>query len=155
AVQSCRGGSCPSDCGISCGGIPVPTPDTSAASCNACITQKCCNQSQACSGNGECWSVVACLRRSGGPDNDTARAQAAHPAGAAMKATLDTCVTNGCAKECALGSYWGCIGKMTWPTATKTSLTVAYQFTDASTKTPIPGLHVRACPRMDVDCASP
>src|SRR5262249_22476044 len=81
AVQQCESVSCGADCGAKCGGTPFLTAESSAAACSACITQKCCSESQACASVGDCWSIRACLRESGGPDRAISCVDAQHPTG--------------------------------------------------------------------------
>ena len=51
---------------------------------------------------------------------------------------------------------WGCIGKVTWlsPDPAK-PITVVSRFLKLVGDTPIVGLEVRACPRLDIGCATP
>lgn len=155
AVQHCQTDKCTSDCDVKCGGTPVLAPEASAVSCDGCVQTKCCGESQTCAQIGDCWDVRACLRQSGGPDAALACAGPAHQTGGKPSQSLDQCVKQGCAVECGIGAYWSCVGRVMWPPATRKTVTAIYSFQDASTNKGAAGLHVRACPRDDVDCAAP
>jgi hypothetical protein len=50
---------------------------------------------------------------------------------------------------------WGCIGEVTWPTGTLASVTLTVPVVDVITSAFPADLQVRACSKLDVQCASP
>jgi hypothetical protein len=58
-----------------------------------------------------------------------------------------------CAGAC--GNNWTCVGHVSWPPATATSIAYSFLVTDGLTGSVVPSVNVNVCPLNDLTCRSP
>lgn len=74
-----------------------------------------------------------------------------------------TCVANVCTRpttssvdaQVDAGGPWGCLGHVVAPTAPSTPVTLTFPFLNAVNDSPIEGVTISACSKLDLTCASP
>jgi hypothetical protein len=157
SLESCEAVKCASACPIeTCGGYVYPN-----AACGTCGTAQCCVEESACMGDVECAVLGACERACPVFDAACVRlCELAHPpAGVSRERALGACLSDKCAASC-IAPRWACLEPPLPPSssaATGPNIKITYRFIDYGTFGPVPGLTVRACPKMSAsdDCANP
>jgi hypothetical protein len=116
-------------------------PPASAKSCEACFATNACTPEKGCGSSEDCDAYVRCFVACPTPDCREACA-AAHPSGAASYAPLQQVYASSCAKDCAYGSNWACVGHIEWPALKSRTITQSGRVLDYSTGLPVAGVNV-------------
>lgn len=155
AMVSCMSQSCGAKCGATCGdtGLLLPSFIGRSSACATCVTSKACATATSCAGDVACVGASTC--RLGCNALDAAcleKCAAAAPQGDLAKAARAAC-----GAECDVGKQVACVGNVAWPRvqAGTTSVHVVLGVSGAGSPKPVVGAEVRACGKVDLDCASP
>lgn len=126
AFEACLASSCSTECGLTCGGLAAVFPPATATGCEGCIKKQECDPVTACAQDATCQAAVRCQFTSG----ITLDVQQACPAivqdaglGAALMGANPP-VASTCPTECSWGADWSCLGKVSWPAATRDAVSV-------------------------------
>jgi len=156
ALSACLAASCETACGLPCGGIAgyLAEPDAAAA-CQSCFEQATpCAHARACGTSVDCDAFVRCglaAHVQFGAD-----CVSASDAGATFAGALVQDWTGTCAAQCAVGGEWACVGHVSWPHPTATTVDLSLSVTDfASPHPPISGLGVLVCSGDVPNCSAP
>jgi hypothetical protein len=152
-VTGCRERSCSAECGLSCGGFGYAVPG-----CDECVRQSCCGAAKACAGNDDCQRLDLCRTNClAGSTNCPPACDQQFAAGTADYAPWLNCVQNTCATACAPGKGWQCLDNPTpWPKPTGLgNITFSANIVDLLSENPYSGALVKACKKLDLDCADP
>jgi len=145
AISACLASECTEECGLSCGGIPaLLTPPDASPACESCFESGGeCAAAKACAASPDCDAYARCFI-SCPPAVDCQEAcAAAHDAGAGLFAPVwqGYSTATACAKQCAYGNNWNCVGRVAYPAPDASSLTVTIQLVDTNVQ-PATGIHV-------------
>jgi hypothetical protein len=164
ALSACLASKCEDACDLHCGGLAgYPIVPDAAQACQSCYANVC-SVERACATSAECDALNRCLSVCPTIDcGDTC--WLAH--GVDPKISFGVEVDGGpyvpfnttrngtCAKACADGAQWSCVGKVSWPTPRSATATIHFEPKDYQSGVPIPGVGVSVCDSVDIDCASP
>jgi hypothetical protein len=155
AIDTCAVKNCESACGIACGAFTSPAPPDAAAACQDCVSAHACSATETCGQDLDCEWVGRCVASCTTYDCQTtciaARGDAASDEFfAAAYAGAATCYS-----ACGVGGYWECVGRVAYPFAKASTITLTATFRDSSQHTGVAGLNVKACQNGDTACASP
>ncbi len=167
ALSVCLASHCENECGLTCGAFAGYNfePDAAAA-CQACYAANACSAGRdcatltACDGINRCVFGVSTIDAlnacflSHGADPGIAF----EPGDAASNPWITfTAVHNGmCGTACAIGSYWECVGTVSWPVVKYgTTATTAHFWEKDFSQSPVSDGEVLLCTSTDPDCASP
>ncbi len=155
AMVSCMSRACGAKCGASCGdtGLLLPTFVQRGPACEACVTTKACAAATSCASDSRCVDAATCRLSCNALDGGCLeRCAALSPQGDLAETTRLAC-----GAECEVGRQASCAGSVAWPHVAPgtTSVHVVLGVSGAGSPKPIEGADVRACGKVDVDCASP
>ena len=160
ALAACMASSCAQACGLPCGAMaPAVSPALMALGCQSCFEKgpAACNAATTCGTSSDCQAYVQCLRSCYTPDCREACA-AAHDAGSALYAPVESTLAGTCATACGYGQDWRCIGQVQWsapaPGVTTTDL-IFERVNGFPQRQPVPGALVSLCGAVGASCASP
>jgi hypothetical protein len=155
ALAACLAAHCDGPCNTAGGGATDVVPPDAAAACQSCIVSHQCTAVTACAADPGCQSITRCIYSSHTFDTQGGCfADAGAEAGADFENTYVALQTS-CARECALGTNWACVGKFTWPPNTAASTTVQVFLQDIVGGRPTAGATVSICSGADRSCANP
>lgn len=151
ALASCRASACPEVCGAGCGN-DLPSSSAPIAACQACWSDKCCEQSAACAANLDCMRIFSCTESCGLNMSCRSACLVRHQNGVPWADSLGAC---GQGSACATGACGAgdlsCVGSVVWPPLSgKFGLNITFR--DAETDQPKEGVRVLACSRFAVAC---
>lgn len=144
---------CESVCGIGCGIVTANRDAGAAVACQACIAGNDCAQAEACARSLECGLVAQCFASCTTLDCKEA-CQVGHDAGTTLFQSFLTPLEGACLRPCEYGEDWSCAGKVSVPVA-KTPETVVTLTVTTFQGTLLPGMTVKACTALDLDCTKP
>ena len=165
ALSACLASHCETACGLACGalaGYPVE-PDVAAA-CQSCIVSNACDPTRACAASSDCDAINRCLLSCPTPDcfsacvishgmDPTWNFLGANDDGGIFESFAQA--QRACAAPCGLGSYWECVGHVSWPAPKSATTTYDFRVTDYSTGMGVPGVDLSVCSFTDPDCTQP
>ena len=153
-VTACRESHCKTECGLSCGGFGYNAPG-----CSSCIKETCCSIAGECAKNGDCVKLdlckVNCL--GGGTSSCPTECEDLFPGGMDNHRDWRDCAENVCSDECTSGHNWSCLdARPAWFKPKSAGLmTFSVTIVDILTEKPFAGATVKACGKLDKDCAMP
>lgn len=152
ALSTCRAAACAEACNAGCGN-DLPSATTVSATCQACWSDKCCQQSATCAKDLACMQLLACTESCGTNFSCRAACLVSHQNGVASADAVATC---GQGSECATGACGAgdlsCVGSVVWPPVSGAKFGLQMEFDDAQTGKPSEGVRVLACSRLAVEC---
>ena len=152
AVDTCIAQKCEAPCGVSCGvNSSFAAPDA-AALCQSCIAANICDTAIACAGDLTCEEILRCGLACTTFDCQTA-CITRYDGGAF--ANYQFALASSCLTQCQFGSFWACVGRVSWPFAKSAVQTATLILTDSITGAPLAGVVAKSCERNDETCASP
>jgi hypothetical protein len=152
-IDACLVDQCESACGVTCGVVVGDSIGDAAVACQACVTSNACGAAEACGRSAACGEVAQCVGSCDTFDCKEA-CQTANEAGAALLQSLQMPVMGACAKQCAFGESWTCVGKVDVPTASSLQTVVTLTVTTLHGAV-VPDATVKACLTEDRLCAQP
>ncbi len=156
AIESCRATSCGVPCGVTCGAVLPITPPAKTAACASCVSASCCPQATACAASPDCLRGLECARGQTTPDAIQVCSHGPpYNGGSAAYDALDACVRGSCTDDCAVGSDWACVGRVSVPVPTTDTITGNLTIVEAAAQSvPVPNLKVRGCETLDTECTN-
>jgi hypothetical protein len=165
ALSACLASKCEDACDLPCGGLAgYPIAPDAAQACQSCYAANACAVEKACATSAECDALNRCLSACPTIDcSDTCwQAHGVDPkisfgveVDGGPYVPFNTTRNGTCAKACANGAQWSCVGKVSWPTPRSATATILFEPRDYQSGVPIPGVAVSVCDSVDVGCVSP
>jgi hypothetical protein len=155
AVLTCLASSCESQCGPSCGWLADYVSPEAAPGCQSCIVGQACQTVNDCLTNPACAAATVCTASSvTGDVNEACKAELFDGGTTTWNAMVVQLLNGKCGTQCDLYQNWSCIGHVSWPRATTSSIMLTFHASDLSS-TPVPGLATKLCAVSDPACAAP
>ena len=154
ALDTCAVTSCENECGIVCGAVTSLSAPDAAAGCQDCIAAHACSAAEACGQSVDCQGIARCLTSCPTYDCQTACIDGRDAATALFTSTVFTGAST-CYAACGIGSYWGCVGRVSRPIAKDRNILFTVTLVDSAQRTGLAGLAVKACEVGDGACSSP
>jgi hypothetical protein len=161
-LSSCLASNCEADCNLGCGAVAAyVTPPASAAACETCLAADC-DVENKCAQSVDCDAYVRCLVSC--PTEDCQQACAStFDSGHMLYGEFDAARKSQCARLCAYGNDWSCVGHFSPPAPRSMSTTITFtriydRHTISTTMTPIPSANVTICGAVvstDFSCNPP
>jgi hypothetical protein len=152
-IYSCRAANCAGPCSITCGGLDVV--NSVGAACQDCVSSRCCSQAAECGANKDCLRLQQCPCIFG----DIACLEACrerHASGLGVLEEYDACHGASCAKACATGKNWSCLGSpITFPMPRTSGTAHLETGFIASYAEAHAGITVKVCHGIDTECEAP
>jgi hypothetical protein len=147
AVNACLATKCETACELPCGGVAAYIAEPgNAAACQACLTGgNACAPARAWGASAEGDAYWRCML-SAGADDVRQVCATDNDAGATLFNAFETDWQGPCAKQCAFGNYWACVGRLHWPLAQPGPLSSTIGVVDnGNTSLGTPDLSVEIC----------
>jgi hypothetical protein len=154
ALNACLASKCETACGLTCGGVAgyFSEPDA-AAGCQSCLLGTACRDGNACGSSADCDAFVRCSVAAHVPFGADCQGT---DAGTTLAAKVNADLAGACADACGIGGQWGCVGNVSWPHPTSSTVTLSLVTTDFNAPhPPIANLEVWICGALDLSCGSP
>jgi hypothetical protein len=144
---------CSDACGLSCG-IVVSTgsaEDGGANGCVQCLVQYDCEGTKTCFSDLGCQLAGSCVANCTTPDCANACLYQSDGGQALVAFGISTAR---CLQACGYAHQWQCAGSKHNPVGATTQIALSLTIVDMSTRSPLPGVTVKACNPLDFTCTS-
>jgi hypothetical protein len=163
-LSACLVTHCENDCGLSCGALAGWAVEPAAAAGFRTCMDAHCGAVRACAGSAACDAVTRCFVACAAQDCvDTCMASHgvdpawfySPPDAGATTATFAAFDQARATCASAAGSYWECVGHVSWNPAQALTTTLQAAVVDSVGIAALPGMDVQACNFQDPDCTTP
>ena len=156
-LSACLAANCEAACDLPCGGVAAYiTEPANAAACQQCITGgNACAPARAWGASVEGDAYWRCTLAAGADDVRQGCATA-NDQGATLFNAFEADWEGPCAKACAFGNYWACVGRLAWPLAHPGPVSSTIGVVDfGNTNQGTPNLSVEVCAGCPCDALTP
>ncbi|HEY1693560.1 MAG TPA: hypothetical protein VGG39_15435 [Polyangiaceae bacterium] len=156
SMDTCLATSCPSECGISCGGLAALFP-AQTADCEQCVagSSSTCGDLTRCASMVDCQEALRCQFSSETVDVFEECAPVGDAGAPSISNSTYPPIASTCAGPCAWGQDWSCLGKVAFPAAREDAIEVTVQVEDDFANAAIQGALVNLCSTGNTSCPTP